>query len=52
MRIAIVGAGITGLSAAWMLDGSGHEVVLFEAGEVAGGHAHTLTVRPATSGRR
>lgn len=45
MRIAIVGAGITGLSAAWMLDGSGHEVVLFEAGEVAGGHAHTLTVR-------
>jgi predicted NAD/FAD-binding protein len=45
MRIAIVGAGITGLAAAWMLDGAGHDVVLFEKGSVAGGHAHTLTVR-------
>ncbi|GLY93852.1 FAD-dependent oxidoreductase [Actinoplanes sp. NBRC 103695] len=45
MRIAVVGAGITGLSAAWMLDGSDHEVVLFEESDVAGGHAHTLTVR-------
>lgn len=44
MRIAIIGAGITGLATAWMLDGSGHEVVLFEESEVAGGHAHTLTV--------
>lgn len=45
MRIAIVGAGITGLAAAWMLDGTGHDVVLFEKGDVAGGHANTLTVR-------
>lgn len=45
MRIAIVGAGITGLAAAWMLDGSGHEVVLFEESQTAGGHANTLTVR-------
>jgi predicted NAD/FAD-binding protein len=45
MRIAIVGAGITGLAAAWMLDGAGHDVVLFEKSGVAGGHAHTLTVR-------
>ncbi|MFI9380094.1 FAD-dependent oxidoreductase [Kutzneria sp. NPDC052558] len=45
MRIAIVGAGITGLATAWMLDGTGHEVVLFEENAIAGGHAHTLTVR-------
>lgn len=44
MRIAVVGAGITGLATAWMLDDAGHEVVLFEEGEVAGGHAHTQTM--------
>ncbi|MEV7285039.1 FAD-dependent oxidoreductase [Streptomyces sp. NPDC093252] len=44
-RIAIVGAGITGLATAWLLDGTGHDVVLFERNPWAGGHAHTLTVR-------
>jgi oxygen-dependent protoporphyrinogen oxidase len=35
--IAIVGAGITGLSAAWHLRRAGAEVVLFEASDRAGG---------------
>jgi predicted NAD/FAD-binding protein len=44
MRIAIIGSGISGLAVAWMLDGTGHEVVLFERNGYAGWHAHTLTV--------
>ncbi len=35
--VLIIGAGITGLAAAWELSGSGAEVVLLEAGPVAGG---------------
>lgn len=44
MRIAVVGAGISGLAAAWRLQRD-HEVTLFEAEPVAGGHARTVTVR-------
>jgi predicted NAD/FAD-binding protein len=43
MKIAIVGAGISGLSAAYVL-GSKHEVVLFEKDDRLGGHAHTVGV--------
>jgi len=43
MRIAIIGAGISGLSAAWHLHGR-HEVTVFEAGRTAGGHTHTVDV--------
>lgn len=39
MRIAIVGAGATGLPAAYDLAGAGHEVVVFEAGDQVGGLA-------------
>ena len=44
MRIGIVGAGISGLTAAWYLSRR-HEVVVFEAGTRAGGHTdtHALT---------
>ena len=42
-RVAIVGAGITGLGAAHRLAPS-CEVVLYEAGTVAGGHAHSVDV--------
>lgn len=37
MKIAIVGAGITGLSAAYKLTKKGHQVVVFERSEVPGG---------------
>lgn len=43
MRIAIVGAGIAGLGAAWLLSRQ-HEVVLFEAEGRLGGHTHTHRV--------
>ena len=42
-RIAVVGAGITGLSCAWLL-GQHHEVTLFEALPRLGGHSHTVEV--------
>lgn len=42
-RIAVIGAGIAGLSAAWLL-GQAHEVVLIEAEPRLGGHANTVLV--------
>ena len=44
MRIAIVGAGISGLGAAHYLEKSGHAVTLFEAADYFGGHTHTVDV--------
>jgi predicted NAD/FAD-binding protein len=43
MRIAIVGAGISGLVTAHLLDRD-HEVTVFEAAEYAGGHTNTIRV--------
>jgi len=43
MRIAIIGSGISGLGAAWLLSRE-HEVVLFEANDYLGGHTHTHEV--------
>ena len=43
MRIAIVGSGIAGLSAAWCLARS-HTITLFEASPRLGGHSHTVEV--------
>lgn len=44
MKIAVVGSGISGLSAAWQLSRDGHEVALYEAGDYFGGHTHTVDV--------
>ena len=41
MKIAVVGAGISGLSCAWRL-ASQHDVTLYEAGRYFGGHTHTV----------
>ena len=43
MRVAIIGAGISGNVCAWLLNGQ-HEVTLFEAGDYPGGHTHTIDV--------
>ena len=44
MRIAIVGSGIAGLGAAWLLTRQGHAVTLFEAQRRLGGHTATVDV--------
>ena len=40
-RIAVVGSGISGLSAAWLLAGR-HAVTLYETDDRLGGHSHTV----------
>lgn len=44
MKVAIVGGGISGLASAWMMHGQA-EFTLFEAGDYAGGHTHTVDVQ-------
>jgi predicted NAD/FAD-binding protein len=46
VKIAIVGAGVSGLVAAWAAHRDGHEVVVFEANAYAGGHTNTISVGP------
>jgi predicted NAD/FAD-binding protein len=41
MKIAIVGSGIAGNTAAHFLHRAGHEITVFEAGDHIGGHTHT-----------
>jgi len=41
LNIAVVGSGISGLSAAWLLSHR-HRVTLFEADDRIGGHSHTV----------
>src|SRR5436190_1988293 len=44
MRIAVIGAGISGLAAARMLHDRGHDVRVFERGPVAGGRCGTKVI--------
>jgi uncharacterized protein len=46
-RIAVIGAGVSGLVAAAELHRAGHEVQVFEAGSHAGGHTNTIGVETA-----
>jgi len=41
MRVAVVGAGIAGLTAAWELGRAGHDVVVLEGADRVGGKLHT-----------
>jgi len=43
MRIAVIGAGVSGLTAAYKLSRD-HEVTVFESEPRLGGHSHTVTV--------
>lgn len=52
LRIAVIGSGISGLSAAWLLS-QHHDVTLFERDGRAGGHSNTVDVfgdAPGTAG--
>jgi predicted NAD/FAD-binding protein len=43
MRIAVIGSGISGLVAAYLLSEE-HEITVFEANDYIGGHTHTIDV--------
>ena len=42
-RFAVIGAGVSGLSAAWLLSQK-HDVVIYEREDRLGGHANTVSV--------
>lgn len=47
MKIAVIGAGISGIGAAWLLS-KDHEIHLFECENRLGGHAHTVNIQESS----
>jgi len=47
LNIAIIGTGISGMSAAWLLD-QGHNITIFEKNSFVGGHCNTVDARFGT----
>jgi predicted NAD/FAD-binding protein len=43
LRVAVIGTGISGMSAAWLLS-QRHDVTVYERAERIGGHSHTVDV--------
>ena len=43
MKIAIIGSGISGLTAAWLLARK-HDITVYESGAYAGGHTNTMAI--------
>ena len=48
MRLAVIGTGITGMSAAWLLS-QRHEVIVYERDGRVGGHSNTVDMPPQAS---
>lgn len=46
-KIAIIGSGISGMSAAYFLQQAGHEITLFEKNDYIGGHSRTVSAQVA-----
>ena len=44
LKIAVIGSGISGLSAAWLLSKS-HEVTIYEKNDYLGGHSNTQNIK-------
>ncbi|HVY22695.1 MAG TPA: FAD-dependent oxidoreductase [Steroidobacteraceae bacterium] len=44
MRVAIIGSGISGLTAAYRLHQQGHDITVYEANDYVGGHTATIDV--------
>ena len=48
MKIAIIGTGISGLTAAYLLNRK-HDIIVFEKNDYIGGHTHTHTIKTKQS---
>ena len=44
MKIAIIGTGISGLTAAYLLNRK-HDIVVFEKNDYVGGHSNTISLK-------